>query len=137
MRLNTPATALSLLLLTALASCNTAPTGQSGSLSNDAALERTQSEQPADAGQATSSSASEQTASASDGDKATPDDSKEDAKAIPDPIYPALSPGQYCYSLSTKTESIEIVERPLRWLKSYQLRQKMNITIISFVTAIS
>ena len=107
MRLNTPATALSLLLLTALASCNTAPTGQSGSLSNDAALERTQSEQPADAEQAASASASEQIASASNGDKATLDDSKEDAKAIPDPIYPALLPGQYCYSLSTKTESID------------------------------
>ncbi|MEO0770597.1 MAG: hypothetical protein AAFY72_14425 [Cyanobacteria bacterium J06649_4] len=110
MRLTTSTTIASLLLVAALTGCNSAPTGTSGSLSNDANLnsggDSTQSEQLASGDKNAASSDSGQ-ASGSGSTNTLPSDSKESEKVIPEPIYPALSQGEYCYSLSTKTETVD------------------------------
>ncbi len=91
----------SLLLLFALASCG--PASDSSLNANSGSDENKQT--PESAGEGADLSGNEKE---SGGEAIAPDPEKVENKPAPNPIYPVLSPGRYCYSTDTDFETTYI-----------------------------
>ncbi|MEL6262729.1 MAG: hypothetical protein AAFR12_16850 [Cyanobacteria bacterium J06626_6] len=99
MRLTCYRTALSLLLLAALASCQ--PPIQQTTSPEDTATSSEDSTAPSD----TNNSSEEAISPSPDANDST---KKSPEKPTSQPIFPALDPGKYCYATSTETETIHV-----------------------------